>query len=169
MTEKTDTATDWWGFVAACKSAVHDALQYEKFNHANRAARVAVKAVLKLVSADGVQLDRLYDDMIGKVRRHDRYLLPFAPVCSAIGKGTVHDDDFNLIDTFDIVLTWSKDVRESELSEAERKTYIENLLYARAMLIMAERKATSKYPKGAQVCIESDWRELKENTRSLQQ
>ena len=158
-------ATDWWGFTATCKSAVQSALQGAGFNHGNRAADVAVKAVLKLINTSGAKLDRMYAALGGEIRYRERYLPPFAPICTVVGSGTVHNADFELLDTFDVRVSWSKDAREAKLTTEQRTAYLENILHARALLVAVERKAVCKYPDGFQVGIDNGWKELPENTR----
>ena len=171
------SAMDWWGFAAAAKRAVHNALAVAGFNPGNRAGDVAAKAVLSLIQGDGVRLDKMYDSIGIPPKRTSNPTIDM-PVCTAKCKVTVHDQEFRQKLEFWVEKSWMKDPREKHFNAVERITYIENLLYAHAYMEAAARRAEMIQEKGPitdgeetwsadwQISIEQ-WSELPENTRSV--
>jgi len=167
MTEKIDTSKDWWGFVSACKNAVHNSLQNAKFNHANRAADVAVKAVLRMIDASGARLDKMYESASTPQYARPRFAMPQMTVCTVTGWISIYDRDFVKIDDFPIELSWMKDPREVALTTTQRHDYIEALLNARSVLMAEERNKTMSYPSGYQIGVRDNWQELAINSRRV--
>lgn len=169
-----DTTPDPWGFVNASKAAVKRALQVARFNPDNRAGHVGAKAVLELLNMNGLSLVRMYDS-VGQLPRHIQYKTPvFGDVCTVKAKFSVHNADHQVITSFEFEMSWVQDPREKHMDAATRAVYVENKVYAEAMLVAAEKRAEEiqMYGKTAWLTVDNlslrEWHEMPKNSRPME-
>lgn len=158
VSDKAESVVD---LIIRVRQKVHHELVMNGYNHANKAAHLAVKAALSEVSLEGIRADHLYEQ-IKQTPRSGVYILDGNLLVSRghclifmDGSDVPEPDEDNPLDRFNVTATWTEKPGEKFLDEMQRIQLARHELYAVAMSEAALRLHEKGYKGQWRITIKS--------------